>query len=327
MKRQLWHRLVSVCLPLLALGIRGMQPLLAESLSSRTVSTRDTRGSGPSDFRVDSSVVLVNVVVTDSRDRFVMDLRKENFRVVEDKDEQTLSYFAVEDAPISVGIILDASGSMSGKLRPLKQAVARFLAVSNPSDEFCLIEFSDRAELAMGFGATPEHIQNHMAETQAKGRTALLDAIYLGIRNMKNARHQRKALLIVSDGGDNHSRIDARAIENLVRESDVTVYAVSIADLTRPKRAEPGSRFGGALLDRIAEQGGGRHFALDDSRTLPAVGEKIGLELRHQYLLGYAPTNPGRDGKYRRVRVKVVRSPGQPRVWTSWRRGYYAPMD
>ncbi len=197
---------------------------------------------------------------------------------------------------------------------------------ARPEDEFCLIEFRDRAELSIGFTPAHEDIENRVAQAQPAGHTAL-DAVYLGLRQMKMAHNPRKALLVVSDGGDNHSRFTAREVENLARESDVEIYTIGIPDGAGPSLGEFEASRGASLLEEISEQGGGRYYAIDNARDLPAIAERIGRELRHQYVLGYVSTKPGRDGKYRRVQVKVLRSPGQPKLWTYWRRGYYAPME
>jgi VWFA-related protein len=205
----------------------------------------------------------------------------------------------------------------------LREAVAQFLTAANPEDEFCLVEFRDRAELTVGFTQAPEQIQRRVASAQPNGSTALLDAVYLGLRQMKKAHNPRKALLVVSDGGDNHSRFCSRDVKNLARESDVEIYAIGVM--------RDGGAFenlmGSDLLSELSEQGGGRYYQIDNAAELPAVAAKIGQELRHQYLLGYTPTNQERDGKYRRVRVKVVRPAGLGKLSADWRRGYYAPAN
>jgi Ca-activated chloride channel homolog len=268
-----------------------------------------------------------HVAITDDKGRFVTGLAKEDFQVFEEKREQEVKYFSAEETPVSIGLVLDFSHSMSDKFSRLQQAVAQFLKTSNPQDEFCLVEFRDRAALAMGFTAAPAEIQNRVAFVKPKGSTALLDAVYLGLRQMKKAHNPRKALLIVSDGADNNSRFRTRDVENLARESDVEIYSIGIVDWTPPQRGEVEQPAGAALLDEISEQGGGRYYEVDNPGELPAVAEKIGIELRHQYVLGYTSSNAEHDGKYRHVRVKLVRPAGQPKYGAYWRRGYYAPAD
>jgi len=237
-----------------------------------------------------------------------------------------VAYFSTEEAPVSVGLVLDFSGSMASRFGQLQEAVAEFLNSANPLDEFCLIEFRDRAELSMGFTSAPGEIQNRLALTKPEGSTALLDAVHLGLGQMRNARNARKILLIVSDGGDNHSRFRAREVENLARESDVEIYAIGIVD-PYTNRLEFELQQGPALLTELAEEAGGRCYEIDFSRELPAVAEKIGRELRHQYVLGYVPQNRRRAGRYRHIQVKVARPPGQPRLSAYWKRGYYAPAE
>jgi len=283
-----------------------------------------------SNFRVDSNVVLIHASVTDPHGRFITGLQREDFRVFENKIEQRLRYFSAEETPVSIGLVLDFSHSMSSYFGRLREAVAQFLETANPEDEFCLVEFRDRAELTVGFTTAPAEIQNRVALARPSGKTALLDAVYLALRQMKKAHNARRVLLIVSDGGDNHSRYTAREVENLARESDVETYTIGVGDWDSPGAAFEASAFeaaGGRLLDEISEEGGGRYYGIDRARNLPAIAEKIGRELRHQYLLGYTSTDQGRDGRYRRVEVKVLRAPGQPKLSASWRRGYYAPAD
>jgi Ca-activated chloride channel homolog len=278
-------------------------------------------------IRVETLVIQIPVTVTDQLNRFVTGLEKENFRVFEDKSEQNVTYFSNEDSPLSVGLVFDTSGSMGSKLDKSRQAVAQFFKTANPQDEFFLVEFNDRPTLVNGFTTDLEEVQNKLTFTQSKGRTSLLDAVYLALHTMKKARNPRKALLIISDGGDNSSRYTESEIKNLVREADVQIYAIGIFEPmgSRGRTAEELS--GPGLLSEIAEQTGGRHFPVENLSDLPDVAAKIGIELRNQYLLGYTPSNSGRDGKYRRVQVKVVQPRGLPPLRASWRLGYYAPTQ
>ncbi|HLN03784.1 MAG TPA: VWA domain-containing protein [Bryobacteraceae bacterium] len=305
--------------------------LVAADSSQNTVARRRPSAAVPDaggpDFKANSTVVLVNVTITDARGRPITGLQKENFQIFEEKAEQAVRYFSAEESPVSAGLVLDFSHSMTSKFPQLQEAVAQFLGTANLEDEFCLIEFRDRAELSIGFTPAHEDIENRVAQAQPAGHTALLDAVYLGLRQMKMAHNPRKALLVVSDGGDNHSRFTAREVENLARESDVEIYTIGIPDRAGPSLGEFEASRGASLLEEISERGGGRYYAIDNVRDLPGIAERIGRELRHQYVLGYVSSNPGRDGKYRRVQVKVRRSPGQPKLWAYWRRGYYAPME
>ncbi|HYM05116.1 MAG TPA: VWA domain-containing protein [Terriglobales bacterium] len=281
-----------------------------------------------SDIRVQSTLVLIPVTVTDPLNRFVTGLDRENFRVFEDKSEQKVTHFASEDAPLSVGLVFDTSGSMGSKLDKSRQAVAQFFKTANPEDEFFLIQFSDRPELVVDFTTHLEEIQNRLTFMQSKGRTALLDAIYMALHNMKKKAHNpRKAVLIISDGGDNSSRYTESEIKNLVREADVQIYAIGIYEPMANRGRTPEELSGPSLLTEISEQTGGRQFSVENLNELPDVAAKIGIELRNQYILGYTPSNQERDGKYRRVQVKLVQPRGLPPLRAFWRLGYYAPAQ
>src|SRR2546426_5541160 len=283
---------------------------------------------GPrTDIRVDTTVVLINVTVTDPLNRFVTGLEKENFRLFEDKSEQKIVHFASEDAPLSIGLVFDTSGSMGNKLGKSRQAVGEFFKTANPEDEFFLVQFNDRPEMIQDFTTNIEDIQNHLTFTQAKGRTALLDAVYMALHKMKKARNPRKALLIISDGGDNSSRYTESEIKNLVREADVQIYAIGIFEPASSRGRTAEELNGPGLLSELSEQTGGRHFAVENLNELPDVAAKIGIELRNQYILGYSPTNRERDGKYRKVKVTLVQPKGLPPLVARWRPGYYAPTQ
>ncbi|MDW8354358.1 MAG: VWA domain-containing protein [Bryobacterales bacterium] len=284
-------------------------------------------GPRAANIRVDTNLVLIPVTVTDPMNRFVTGLEKEHFRIEEDKVEQTITHFASEDAPLSIGIVFDTSGSMGAKLQKSRMAVAQFMKTANPEDEFFLVQFSDRPELVVPFTTDTEEIQNRLAFTQSKGRTALLDAIHLSLHEMKRARNPRKALLIISDGGDNSSRYTESEIKNLVREADVQIYAIGIFEPIYSRGRTPEELAGPGLLSEVAEHTGGRHYAVENLNDLPDIAAKIGIELRNQYVLGYTPTNQQRDGKYRRVRVRLIQPKGLPPLRAFWRMGYYAPTQ
>jgi VWFA-related protein len=278
-------------------------------------------------IRIDTTLVLIPVTVTDPLNRFVTGLEKDNFRLFEDKIEQQIAQFSSEDAPLSVGVIFDCSGSMGSKLEKSRQAVAQFFKTANPEDEFFLVEFNDRADLVIKFTTALEEIQNRLTFTQSKGKTALLDAVYLGLHEMKHAKNPRKALLIISDGGDNNSRYTETEVKNLVREADVQIYAMGIFEPSATRSRTTEEMGGPSLLSEIAEQTGGRHFPVENLNELPNIAEKIGIELRNQYIIGYSPKNQERNGKYRRVQVKLVQPRGLPPLRAFWRLGYYAPTQ
>jgi VWFA-related protein len=296
--------------------VRARTPDTAESITDR-----------PADIRVDTTLVLIPVAVTDPMSRFVTGLERENFKVFEDKIEQQITQFSSEDAPLSIGIVFDTSGSMGAKLIRSRQAVTQFMKTANPQDEFFLVVFNDRPELVQSFTKETEEIQNRLTFTQAKGRTALLDGVYMAMSQMKKAHNPRKAILIISDGGDNSSRYTETEVKNAVREADVQIYAIGIFEPVNARGRTLEELNGPGLLTEIAEQTGGRHFAVDNLAELPDVAAKIGIELRNEYVLGYSPKNVTRDGKYRRVQVKLVKTAGLPPLKAMFRTGYYAPTQ
>jgi VWFA-related protein len=259
--------------------------------------------------------------------RFVTGLAKEDFRLYENKVEQEITHFSSEDAPLSVGIVFDTSGSMGAKLGSSRQAVAQFLKIANPVDEFFLIELNERANITADFTGVPERIQNRLTFTQAKGSTALLDGVYLAMNQMRKAHHARKAILVISDGGDNASRYTEREVKNAVRESDVQVYAIGIYEPIELRGRTPEEEHGPELLNELAQQTGGKAFTVTNLAELPDIAAKIGIELRNQYVLYYSPRNLARDGKYRRVQVKLVKKPRLPPLMPVFRMGYFAPAQ
>ena len=278
------------------------------------------------DIRVDTTMVPIPVAVTDPMGRFVTGLEKENFKLTEDKVDQEIMTFSSEDSPLSVGIVFDTSGSMGQKLQKSRQAVAQFMKTANPEDEFFLVQFNDRPELSVPFTANTEDLINRLTFVQSKGRTALLDGIYTAMNHMKKARNGRRAILIISDGGDNSSRYTESEVKKFVKEADVQIYAIGIFEPMGRART-PEDMSGPGLLSEVTEQTGGRHFAVDNLAELPDVAAKIGLELRNQYVLGYYPKNSNRDGKYRRVQVRLVKTTGLPPLKALFRQGYYAPSQ
>lgn len=275
-------------------------------------------------IRTNVDMVLVPVTVTDPLNRLVTGLEKEDFQVYENSGEQRISSFASEDAPVSIGIIFDLSGSMNSKLIRARESILQFIKTANPQDEFFVIGFNDRPELIEDFTSSPEEIQSRLALVHAGKRTALLDAIYYGLAKTKDAHHERKALLVVSDGGDNRSRYTEGEVRAEVREADVEIYSIGIFD---PDAATPEERTGPQLLDDISSATGGRLFRVDDVDEMSDIAEKISTELRNQYVIGYKPRDLSRDGKWRKVKVKVNPPPGLPPLTVYARTGYYAPLN
>jgi Ca-activated chloride channel family protein len=280
-----------------------------------------------SPLRVNVNRVLVDVTVTDPYDRIVTGLDKSNFQIFDDKAKQKILSFNDTDAPISVGLIFDSSGSMSDKIQKSKEAALQFFQTSNPQDEFMVINFSERPNLVSGFTSRFQNLQDRLLFVKSGGRTALLDAIYLGLQEMKKATTDRKALLIISDGGENHSRYTVRDIKEMVKESDVAIYAIGVFEPLSSRNRTPEEAAGPSLLSDLAAMTGGRMFAVEDADELPDIAEKISIELRNEYVIGYQPSNLIADGKWHRIKVKLDPPRGLPPLQVYARTGYYAPTN
>jgi Ca-activated chloride channel homolog len=276
-------------------------------------------------IRTDVDLALVNVTVTDPYNRLVTGLEPDNFRVFEDNIEQEVVSFSSEDVPISIGVIFDFSGSMANKVDKAREAALEFFKTANPQDEFFLVSFNERAELTSTFTNSVEDLQSRMMLTAPKGRTALLDAIYLGLSQMRGAHNAKRALLILSDGGDNHSRYNENDIKRLVKEADTQLYAIGIYDPLGYRNRTPEELNGPSLLAEVTELTGGRVFAVEHLNDLPDIASKIGMELRNQYVLGYRPSNHVHDARWRKIKVKLRAPKGLPPLSVYSKTGYYAP--
>jgi len=274
-------------------------------------------------LKAETDIALVNVTVTDPYGRLVTGLEQSNFRVFEDGAEQEIVRFSSEDVPISIGVIFDMSGSMADKIEKSRLAAVQFFRTANPQDEFLLINFNDRAQLMTSFTGSIEDLQSRLMFTAARGQTALLDGIYLGLSEMKGAHNAKKALLIISDGGDNHSRYSESDIRKYAREADVQVYAIGIFDADGGKTSEENG--GPALLGNLTEMTGGRTFAVSSMNDMPDIASKISMELRNQYVVGYRPSDRAHDGRWRKIKIKLRPPKGLPPLTVYARTGYYAP--
>jgi Ca-activated chloride channel family protein len=260
-------------------------------------------------LKVDVELVTVNVSVSDSGNRPVMDLKPENFQIFEDKVEQEIRYFSSEAAPLSLGIVFDISHSMERKLSFARDAALRFLQTGTPDDEYFLVEFSTHARLAEGFTSDIRRLRDRLTLTPAEGATALYDAVYLGLSKLKSGQNPKKALLLITDGEDNHSRYSRGEIRDVVRESDAQIYVLDL---------------GRALVGELAEMTGGHSYRISVT-DLEDTCERIALEMKNQYLIGYESTNRSKDGKFRKVRVKVNPPPGLTKLSVRSRTGYFGP--
>ena len=289
---------------------------------------KDTPGFAvkpPVGLHMDVDLALINVTVTDPYNRLVTGLDPDNFRVYEDNIEQEVVTFSSEDVPISIGVIFDFSGSMANKIGKAREAALQFFKTANPQDEFFLVSFNERAELTSSFTNSVEDLQSRMMLTPPKGRTALLDAIYLGLSQMRGAHNAKRALLILSDGGDNHSRYNESDIKRLVKEADTQLYAIGIFDPLGFRNRTPEELGGPSLLSEVTEMTGGRVFAVEKLDELPDIASKIGMELRNQYVLGYRPSNKAHDARWRKIKIKLRAPKGLPPLNVYSKTGYYAP--
>lgn len=277
-------------------------PHLSESFASR---------SGA--IRINVNLVLVPVAVTDPYQRPVRGLDKSAFHIFEDGVEREISQFFSDESPISVGIVFDASGSMTRKMDESRKAVVEFLKMSMPGDEFFLLKFSDQPENICNFTTNVELIEDSMETIHPSGWTSLYDAIYLGLHDIKRAKHDRKVLLVLSDGGDNDSRYTEREIKDLVKEADVRIFSISILDRS-------------PALEAIAEDSGGRAFRVRKIEELSDLAANVSAEMHSQYVLGFSPPDRVKDGKYHNVRVDLTPPGGTTGLHTSWKRGYYDPL-
>lgn len=278
-------------------------------------------------LRVDVDLVLVPVTVTDPFNSPVLTLQSRDFTLYEGSAEQPIRYFSKEDAPISVGLVLDCSASMKNKIEYERQAVEEFFSNANSEDEYFAVAVSDKPKLIASATDSVGTMQDRLAATP-KGKTALFDAIYLAIAKMRTARYQRRALLIISDGGDNTSRYTRDEIKSVIEESNVLTYAIGIFDDEPiPLLHTIEERMGRNWLSELTDTSGGRTIAADNREKIPEIAAIISHELRNQYVLGYRPSNTARDGRWRKIRVKVVQPSEDVRLQVHYREGYRSPAD
>jgi len=279
-------------------------------------------------LRVDVEMVLVPVTVTDTKNHPVVDLARHNFKLFEGNNEETIQYFGTEDAPLSVGILVDLSSSMASKIDEVREAASEFFANANPADDYFIITFADKPKLLAETTQSFEDIHAALAAAKPKGNTALADAIYMGLAKLRHAKYTRKALLIISDGGDNNSRHSLRQIKKLARESDTEIYAIDVCDapaLLLTQKLE--ERFGRQWLTEVTESTGGRTISLDNPAGIPDAAARASRELRNQYILGYRPSRVADDSKWRKIKVKVTRSEDFLPLQVYYRTGYVPRRD
>ena len=268
------------------------------------------------DLRIDTNLVLIPVSINDPRGRPVAGLEAQNFRITDNKEPQTISAFSMEDEPVALGLVFDTSNSMKPFLAGARRAAALFVATANPGDQFLLVEFDSTPRITVPLTGDLAHIRYELTFTQSRGSTAMIDAVYMAMNEIKKSPKQRKALILVSDGGDNNSRYTAGELKTVLQESEVLVYSVAMLG---GDDSNPG------LMRSIAEETGGRMFVANSG--LPNIAATISLDLRNRYVLGYVPTNAARDGLYHKVDLELLPPKGLPKLRAYWRRGYFAPPE
>jgi len=285
-------------------------PRLGKELDERTLVTN-------------TDLITLTVTVTDTYGRYVSGLSKSAFAIYDNKQQQEITHFSDDDSPVSVGVIFDVSGSMSGdKVRRARDALAKFIQTSHDSDEYFLIAFNSRAQLLNDRTRDGDAILNRLTFVETKSQTALYDACYLGVEKVQRGAHPKRALLLISDGQDNDSRYTFNELRKLLKESDVTLYAIGILS-----GSDAGSSLGmegQGILDELSGVSGGKAFFPRSAAEMDDIFEQIALELRHQYSIGYKPDTFINDGKWHRVKVKVTAPRGLPRLFTRYKEGYYA---
>ena len=292
----------------------------AKPRSDRSLSSGQTPAAN---IKVDVPFVLIPVHVATDIGRPVMELESKDFRLFDDNIEHSIKSFAKDDAPISVGMVFDSSGSMKSKMTKSVEAASAFLKTASPADEHFLVEFGDRAKLSIPFTDANSDPIAKIARIRPFGRTSLFDAIHLSLKQMGHARNKRRAIVIFSDGGDNCSRRTMQEIRNSLLEANVQLYAIGIIEEDSKDKPTREEIAGPGVLDELTQITGGLHFRSGLSDLTP-IAERVGNELRSQYLIGYTPITEEGDGKYHRVRVTISKKDRMPGLRVSHRLGYYS---
>ena len=319
--------LVLACFAFALLAILAQPPTSAQQSAQQPAArpTPPPNGElGDDNISINSDLVTVTVTVTDTYGRFVSGLERGAFSVTDDKVPQEITFFSDEDAPVSLGIVFDVSGSLSGdKINRAREALARFVETSHERDEYFLVGFNDRAQLLLDRTRNSDALLSKLTFVQTKGQTALYDACYLGVEKVMRGAHRKRAIILISDGQDNNSRYTFTEVRRLLKESDVIIYSVGILD----QGANSDSMAGEAILTELSSVSGGKYFPVQTNAEMNDIFERIALELRHQYSLSYRPSNFTPDGKWHRLKVKVTPPRGLPRLYVRSREGYYATAN
>lgn len=278
---------------------------------------------------VNVDLVVMYTSVFDKEGRFVAGLKKDGFRLYEDGVQQQIESFSQEDVPLSMGILLDLSGSMRGKIDRVNKAALEFIRASNPDDQVFLIGFNDEVELLQDFTSDIDEVTDSLDNAVVTGGTALYDALYLGVQKAQSGSKAKKAVVLISDGEDRDSYYKVDELVAKVQESDVQVFSVGfLNDIPKKglfdKFSKSTAEKARDALSRISEETGGKAYFPDKLADLHGIVAEIARELRSQYSLGYFSTNPARDGSFRRVKIEF-KAPATGADHLRYRRGYYAP--
>ncbi len=295
-----------------------------QDLTPAASDDKQKRDQGPV-VKERTDVVTLSVTVTDPYNRLVTGLNKNNFEIFEDKIKQDIEFFRDEDVPVSLGIVFDVSGSMKGKLDRARDALKAFIETSHDDDDFFLVGFNQRANLLSEF-ADGSSVVNKLSFVDAKGQTALYDAAYLGIEKVRQGRHAKRALLLISDGQDNSSRYTYGELRKLLKEANVQIYSIGIVEMGGGAGSSLDLQ-GQSILEEVAQVTGGKAFFPRSGAELEDATTRIALELRHQYSIGYIPTNVKRDGQWHKLRVKVNPPKGLPSLQVRTKEGYYSTAE
>ena len=293
----------------------GMTELALVASNARPELTR-----GDQKIIIGTNIVNVAVTVSDSYGRFVTGFANEHFKVFDNNIQQQIAHFSYEDAPVSLGIVYDVSGSMDKHIDRSLHALKRFVETSHEDDDFFLITFNSQPRLVQNFTTSADELVSHLTLVRPDGATALYDAVYLAVEKLREGRHKKKALLIISDGQDNNSRYSFKELRDLVREVDVQIYAIGI---TNPMVGSL-ARYGHTVLEEMTEMSGGRAFFPDARHEAELIETctRIALELRHQYSIGFYPTDTTGAGKLHEIKVRLIQPKGSGRLLLSYRRSY-----
>jgi VWFA-related protein len=292
--------------------------LLTLFLTSSMVWAQDT----PFKLNVNVDLTEVHVNVTDENDHPIGNLKKENFRLFEDRAEQAITVFKHEDIPVSLGLVIDNSRSIEPRKQRLDAAALSFVRKGNPEDETFIVHFDDTVRLNRDFTDSIPLLEETLASMKPYGQTAIYDALILALDHMEKAKHTKRAILLITDGIDNSSKHSLSEALEATKRAHVAVYTVGLLSLSGGQKAEDS-------LIRIAETSGGRAYFPNDVDEARIYMERVARDLREQYTLGYFSSSI-RNGRWRSVRVDVVPPVGYPKnakLNANYRRGYYGPSD